>query len=213
MSDRKTLIVDVQSRLSDWTSVDDFSKTRREIDDKLGGLAALRSNGSAKLGFWRDAWVAETYAKLTNASAVRLVTSQRPDFELQYRDDIKAFEATEIDRPGRRRGDEFEASLLAKAAGLCDIADDPPENWLTPKTAEAALKAASQSKANKPYPAECGLVIYLNWSFYAFDNFEARAIECVMSSATSVAASAFCTVDILWQSRLYRVWNNGKALF
>lgn len=46
-----------------------------------------------------------------NADEVHLIADERPDFALGWKGRFSFFEATEADRPGRRRGDEFKQHI------------------------------------------------------------------------------------------------------
>lgn len=54
--------------------------------------------------FFRDARIAAWFARHRNATRVRLLSEERPDFEIEIAGEVISYEATEADRKGRRRG-------------------------------------------------------------------------------------------------------------
>ena len=77
---------------------------------------------------------------------VRLVASQRPDFEIRIDGQIQQFEATEADIEGRRRGDEPDDPYLRP---------DPVENWRRRFEAihSSSARSSSRQEAGKGLPA------------------------------------------------------------
>src|SRR4051812_16851751 len=58
----------------------------------------------------RDAWIVGTYADLAHADEVRLPSDEWPDGLVRFGARAINIEATEIQEPGRRRGDEYRAT-------------------------------------------------------------------------------------------------------
>src|SRR4051812_14589822 len=92
-----------KTELSGWTSTAAF---RTRVDQIARGIPRKIFFRQGGLAFLRDAWTASRVGCALPSDAVRLVTSQRPDFEIRIDGQILRFEATEADIDGRRRGDE-----------------------------------------------------------------------------------------------------------
>ncbi|WP_374391560.1 hypothetical protein [Sphingopyxis sp.] len=137
----------------------------------------------------------------------RLHPEERPDFEIALDEITYRYEATEVDRPGRLRGLEFDQIVQLAAADKSTVMPDPEENWLTPERATSALDEACRKKVSKGYSADCGLVIYLNWSDYGFHHDQ---IVGTFGNATAAASTTFASVDILWAGELFEVWSLGR---
>ncbi|GAA0267529.1 hypothetical protein GCM10009127_04050 [Alteraurantiacibacter aestuarii] len=153
--------------------------------------------------FWRDAWIAAEFGKLSKADQVRLLHPEPfPDFAARFGSLTRHFEATEAMLP-RRRGDEYREDLEAHSAGQTVLREHPSEQWLTASTTYTLLKRAAAKKAEKPYAPNCSLIIYLNESDYGS---EGQQIEEQFKSATEIAARRFQSVHILWGSKLHTVW-------
>lgn len=171
--------------------------------EELGSLAVFTQHGT---NFWRDAWVASKAAHYLNATEVRLLDPLPfPDFALYFENDERAFEATEILRWDRRRGDE----LKAMAERGETIISHPEDQWLTPESAMKFLSRASEKKARKPYAQDCGLVIYLNETDYDLDRQE---ILSTFVKSTKAAGEVFESVDILFSDKMWRTWVNQKPV-
>jgi hypothetical protein len=95
-----------RAELSQWLQPDVF---RSRVDELI---APLFRRGlffrQAGLMFLRDAWIASRVSMALSSDSVRLVSAERPDFEIAHEGQIRQFEATEADMDGRRRGDEPE---------------------------------------------------------------------------------------------------------
>ncbi|MEJ0011149.1 MAG: hypothetical protein WDM94_00715 [Bauldia sp.] len=160
---------------------------------------------AAGMTFARDAWIASRVARGLDATRVRLVPDNWPDFEIEVDGTSISFEATEVDLPDRRRSDEYRAV----AAGTTPrMTHDPVEAWAA-RAAQipAALQTAARSKAAKRYPPTADLVIYLN-----IDERGIRHEQIVddLSENTKEASRAFRRVWVLWKATLYLVWDNGR---
>ena len=106
-----------KTELSSWMRPSAF----RDRIDEIANLTPRRTFfHQAGLTFLCDAWIASRVADAMPSDVVRLVSSERPDFEIRSNGQIQQFEATEADMDGRRRGVEPERSHLQP---------DPVENW------------------------------------------------------------------------------------
>jgi hypothetical protein len=82
-----------RAELSEWAQPDVF---RSRVDELKGPLFRnrlfFRHRG---LTFLHEAWIAGRVATALSCDAVRLVSADRPDFEIEYEGQIQQFEATE----------------------------------------------------------------------------------------------------------------------
>lgn len=180
-----------------------FSSLVDRCYEELGSLAVFTQHGT---NFWRDAWVASKAAYYLNATEVRLLEPiPFPDFALYFGDVEQVFEATEIIRSDRRRGDE----LKGMAERGDTILSHPEDQWLTPESAGRLLSLASEKKARKRYAQDCGLVIYLNETDYDLKRQETLS---TFVKSTRAAGEVFQTVDILFSERMWRTWVNQKPV-
>lgn len=173
----------------------------RELDARISPYDFWASG----MAWLRDAWCARTFAELTSAKVVGLVTDQRPDFEVGYRNGLHLrFEVTCADLPGRKIALEekrdWDAGITTRL--------DPGKNWKVRRQAiPAALEAASVRKKRKAlkglYPPKTNLLIYLNLGTY--DNWRDE-IEVELVEHTSVVRPYFNSIWVLWSGRLHRVW-------
>jgi hypothetical protein len=150
------------------------------------------------IAFGRDAFVAGKSAAALAVDAVRLCPDTWPDFELRCDGDVHQYEVSEADLEDRRRGHEYKAASSEPqfddwAARVCHVPD--------------ALRSAATTKAGKRYPKSAGLVIYLNIGDYGWKR---KEIEAAMHEATSPAKDAFREVWVLWDGRLYLVWDQSE---
>ena len=156
--------------------------------------------------FAREMWVAARFAIAIGANRVRLLEDDWPDFEIESDNHVDQFEVTEVDLPGRHRGDEYKAVAAGQKPR---ISDDPVEAWIArADLIPNALQSAALRKGTKGYPPTANLVIYLN-----IDEWDIRHNEIIASfaSQTKPAAAAFRQVWVLWKSTLYLVWENGQT--
>ena len=161
----------------------------------------------AGLGFFRDAQRALNFATLLRAEKVRLTATDPPDFELQISGEIRAFEVTEADIPGRKRGDEYKEKRRLRTSGGPVVRHLTAEEMPSSQVVASILKRAAERKTDDRYLPEWGFLIYLNvWNFGA----ERNEVEAVMHEATTVVKDRFSTVWILWQDAAYRIWDNGQ---
>ncbi len=143
-----------------------------------------------------------------DASEVRLVEGEWPDFELMFDDSIEPFECTEADVPDRKRGQEYQEAEERVGQNSLYVEDDPVENWIArAETAPEALRIAAERKAGKAYASKAQLLIYLNISEFGIRQEE---IEGCFLKSTKPAKDAFITVWILWKATAYKVWDKAQ---
>jgi hypothetical protein len=188
------------SNLSEWSEPDAFAAQVEEIRVTPGFREAVFKQ--AGLVFFRDAWVAGRVATYLRPKRVRLCSNVRPDFELDLDGEIKKYEVTEADEPGRKRGDEPIKSV---------VEPDPVEAWRERFEAiRPAVTAVIVKKTKKLYAADTQLVIYVNLGCYGA--YLDEGIE-VLRNATEPAKDHFREVFTYWEGNLYRFWTLGKSDF
>lgn len=190
-------IKELKKRLAEWQKPQNMAAIIDDVMESLGSSTLFNQGG---LAFLRDAWIASEFGGLRQAEWVRLVDDAWPDFELRIDGKKEAYEATEVDDPTRRRGDEYRDNLG-------EIVDGPVEDWIA--AAEQAanwIAAACQKKADKRYVGRANLVVYLNLSEYGIRQ---KEVEACFPSATQVVKDDFEAVWVLWKKRTYLVWCNG----
>lgn len=193
-----------QEWLREWRRINDFAAELDRIQAEHGDRA-IEAPG---LGFYRDAWIGVRCAQATGAVRVRL-GADPPDIELGYPDGREmALEAVEALRAGRRRGDEIREDRAKEAAGESTLRCVPGESWPSSAEVLAALAQCAAAKAQKRYPADTVLAIYLNVGDW--DN-ERVSIEAGMPAALKVATSTFAAVWILWHGRRYTIDRAGRV--
>ena len=187
------------SELSEWTPTDVFRAHIDQIAQAIPRNTFFRQGG---LAFLRDAWIASRVAWALPSDMVRLVSSERPDFEIQIGGQIEQFEATEADIEGRRRGDEPDDPYPQP---------DPVENWRRRFEAiPEALDRVVAKKLKKDYLPEVNLAIYVNLGCYGAYVNEGLPI---LRDHTAPARTKFKRVFVLWEGCLYKFWEEGKYQF
>ena len=136
----------------DWQSPESL-RDLAESDSLLLGLDALKRRGKD----FREAFAASRFALHRRATSVRLIKprdgSQTPDFAMLLNKQELWFETTEIDRPGRRRGDEpFQSGFVAYADG----------EWTSPDELGPVVTERVAAKVSKTYDKCDGLLIWFN---------------------------------------------------
>lgn len=182
--------------MSQWQAPAKFEQRVDELRCKAGPFQFFND---PHIAFGRDAFVAGKTATAITADAVRLCPDAWPDFELRSGGgDVQQYEVREADVEDRRRGDEYRAA-----------SSEPQfDDWVARVGhVPDALRRAAAAKAGKGYPKTAGLVIYLNLSEYGWKR---KEIEAVMHEATSPAKDAFREVWVLWDGRVYSVWNKSE---
>lgn len=196
------------TRLATRQTPDQMSHILTEISDRFQVRVLIAS----RLGFYRDAWTACTFAKALQASSVRLLwPAERPDFEIGTEAGLQQFEAVEADYSDRDppRGDEYKAIVDRLDAGELIVEDYPESEILTSDLAAPILDIAARSKSDGRYPPHCNLVIHLNPSDMGWHQTE---IEACMVAATAAARDHFAEVWVLWKGVAYHTWRQGEAV-
>lgn len=169
-----------------WQSPKDF----REALDRLEATQGDYLLTDPHAGFYRDAFCAELFATLMNADLVRLVAGERPDFQISVGGSELAFEFTEADTPGRKRGHDVQERRKRRVPGQPFVENIPDEDLLTPEQADVALRAAADKKDRSVYDPSWGLVILLNPVEFGAHQ---QAIENLMMGATAAVRNRFAS--------------------
>ncbi|MFO1126339.1 MAG: hypothetical protein U1E25_14415 [Methylocystis sp.] len=178
---------------------------KAEVDQLRRQMGGEDFFNQAGLDFARDAWGAAKFGCGRSASLVRLHGGERPDFEIQFVDGkIEAFEFTEAQVRGRRRGTEYENTAPSTE-------EWPVEKWPTKDQIFEIVRDAASLKREKarklaargtPYQQGVGLFIYLNiFDFWNED--EQKNIVYLMGDAVRPAKDEFCSVWVSWHGALY----------
>ncbi|MBR1198979.1 hypothetical protein JQ634_28410 [Bradyrhizobium sp. AUGA SZCCT0240] len=195
----KDSLVAWKTELSEWAASEVFRTRIDQIARSIPRGTFFRQGG---LAFLRDAWIASRVACALQSDMVRLVTSPRPDFEIQVDGQTLQFEATEADMEGRRRGDEPDDPHPRM---------DPVENWRRRFEAiPAALDRVVSRKLKKEYPPGVSLAIYVNLGCYGAFIEEGLPI---LRDHTAAARAKFKSVFVLWEGYLYKLWEEGNPRF
>ncbi|RZN35605.1 hypothetical protein [Bradyrhizobium sp. Leo121] len=188
-----------EAELANWMQPPEY---RHRLDEILRSIPRSIFFRQAGLTFLRDAWIASRVADALSSDAVRLVSADRPDFEVQTKGQIDQFEATEADMDGRRRGDEPNGSAIRQ---------DPVEDWRKRFEAiPAALDRVISKKLSKEYRPDTNQVIYINLGCYGAYVDEGLPI---LRKGTFPAKDAFRHLFVLWEGTLYRFWEDGAYAF
>ena len=189
--------------LHGWLPIAEFAEALERLETTQGDYLLT----DPRAGFYRDAYTANEFARLMGADLVRLVAGERPDFEVDLAGAVHAYEATEADTPGRKRGREIQEQRKLTIPGQPLVTDFPVEDWLTPDQADSALRTASERKSKRTYDPNCGLVILLNPVEFGAHQ---AAIEATMANATAAVRNRFSAVWVMWKGVAYCTWRNGK---
>lgn len=130
-----------------------------------------------RMGWAKEAWIANRYGTRVGAEGVRLLRADPPDFEVIFSaGGTHRCEAVEVVRPGRRRGDE-----LRQARNQPWLANTPipiPEDeWMDHTAALQAVDEQITRKAAKGYPERYVLAIYVNLGFIKNDQAFRRGLS------------------------------------
>lgn len=190
----KQQIAQHQEWLCCWHAPDHMLKYVDKLIDTIGSVDFFTQAG---LAFLRDAWAGAKFGVAREATAVRLVGGEWPDFEIEVNNAVELFEFTEADLPERKRGEEYRA---ASDAGF-PIEDDPVEDWEErAKLVPQALMIAVSKKTWKQYSKKVNLLIYLNIDEYGIRE---REIEASLGSSIAAARECFADIWLLWKDRVY----------
>ena len=96
---------DLIQSLYEWQTPDEMATRVEELGSILGNDAMQRRGRD-----YREGYIAARFAKTAEQDGVRLLreTSEgtTPDFEVRKANDVRRYETTEADVPGRRRQEE-----------------------------------------------------------------------------------------------------------
>lgn len=190
-----------------WRTPDEVFDQYDRIVDHMGD-ADLFSQAGADFLF--EAWAAATFVRLRGGELCRLVPAHEhwPDFQTRIAGRIERWEFTEVDVPGRRRGDEYRKRREHEPPGQSIVWDDPVEAWIQrAEKAPAAIRQRCEAKAAKRYSGQAGLLIYLNIGEFGIRQHE---IEASFEDSTAAVKEVFAEVWILWKGKLYCIWRGGQ---
>lgn len=181
-----------------------MSAYAERVIDQLGDSDFFNQAG---LEFVREAWIAGQFGEMRKAESVRLLSEERPDLALRFRDGREErYELVEADI-ARKRGDEYQRAETENVR----ISDGPASKWATATQVFEATTKAAEKKAERaenlqrsgtPYPAGTSLLIYLNVSEYGSHE---REIESTFCAAVIAARKWFSSIWILWKAQAYQV--------
>ena len=186
-----------------WLPPKDFREALNRLETAQGDHLLT----DPRAGFYRDAFCAELFATLVGADLVRLMAGERPDFQINIAGSESAFEVTEADTPGRKRGQDVQERRKRRVPRQPFVEDFPYEDWLTPEQADIALRTAADKKDRSVYDPSWGLVILLNPIEFGAHQ---QAIEELMVSATAAVRNRFASVWVLWKGVGYNTWQDGQ---
>lgn len=159
------------------------------------------------LNFVREAYVGAELGIIRGASSVSLVSAERPDFELHFVGRTELYEVVEVDRLGRKRGDEYKA--LAEAGW--PTRSWPIEEWASGEQAYQSIRTMAEKKAKRaeeltakrtPYPAQTRLLFYVNLVDFGAHS---KEIEDAFQAAVEPSRKWFSSIWVLWKNRAYQV--------
>lgn len=138
----------------EWQLPERMASSVDALREDLGHQAMLRPGRE-----YREAFIAARFALHRNAELVRLIVPKAeptPDFAIQLAGQELWFETTEVDRPGRRRGEEYKDGVPQTTQLV------PGNEWVTPEEYLAVIGTAVLAKARKAYEKCDGLIIWSN---------------------------------------------------
>jgi hypothetical protein len=177
-----------------------FRSRVEEIHAQIRGKTFFNQPG---VQFLRDAWIASRVATGLSAGQVRLWPGNQPDFEVVVGAKALLFEATEADKPGRKRGDEYLQSEE-------EARPDPVSEWrqrfeMIPKALEKAI--SKKVKKHTLYPPGTNLIVLINLGCYRVSLSEGVPL---LYQHTSAAKRVFRGVYALWEGYLFHCWGGGE---
>jgi len=156
-----------------------------------------------------DAFIAGKLAVIRNThepTRVRLVKAEAPDFELNVQGEIEPFEATEADRAGRRRGDEYRLAAENREQGLPKELEmfSPSEEM---ERAREAIPRVIENKAKKLYSPPPHLVVLVNLTTFG----EIPPVP-ELVDLTAQFQNSFASIWLVWGHRAVRTWPDPLQL-
>jgi hypothetical protein len=176
---------------------------RSRVDEIHKGIGGKTFFNQPSVQFLRDAWIGARVATAMGAEHVRVWEGNQPDFEVVVGGQALLFEATEADKPGRKRGDEYLQNEQK-------MEPDPASEWRKRfEIIPAAVETAVSKKLGKHalYPAGTNLIVLVNLGCYRAYLREGIPL---LYRHTSLAKNAFKGVYVLWEGSLYHCWDDGR---
>ncbi|MEM8854795.1 MAG: hypothetical protein AAGD34_13920 [Pseudomonadota bacterium] len=197
----KTELSGVNARILEETDPVNLKEIVGSVWEAMGYEFFQQSNMNLIL----EAWVAADTAIIVGADTVQMVAADRPDCVLSWGGNGRAYEIVEVDRLGRKRGDEYQSlkveDHLPSTSGRLIAA----RTYCTLRE----LKPRIEGKIAKWYSPDVGLLAYLNLS--DFDRHRSRVIDNILSSAR-LAREAFPSVLVHWQCEVFRFDETGEFI-
>lgn len=199
---------ELERRFHQWQSAGDMISLADAAHGRIGSAIHATQAG---LTFLREGFVAGHFANcFSKIESIRLFETQRPDFEMRFRDgSVRAGEITEADRPGRRRGDEYRG-LPHPAPIVFEPVDQQADEHTCLAVGPQALYDACNRKADGRYAPNTDLVVYFNFPVEWYDRRRRLAGQFFLNS-TVAAKDHFSNVFVLWESEVYWMWKDGQA--
>lgn len=192
-----------QAWLSEWRTPEGAGMYISDVNDHMGSTAFLSQPG---LTFLREMYLASKFAAARGLSEIRLITGERPDFEVRGVEGIERFECVEADLADRKRSEEYrEAEDATRPFEL--YVEDPMDDFdVEIRQIPTALRTAAKSKAGKGYSPDTCLLIYLN-IYSAGCNL--GAVSASFRADTAASKGHFAGTWVLWAGKAfgpYHVW-------
>jgi hypothetical protein len=185
----------------EFLTLSDPEEFRARVDKIIAPLSGETFFNQAGLQFLRDAWIASRVSTALSADKVRLLPTERPDFEVVSHSTPRHFEATEADFPGRRRGDEYRTERP-------ESEPDPVSQWRRRfEAVPVAVGSVISKKLAKPYASDVSLVIKVNLGCYGAYMDEGAVI---LQRECRAAKDAFFEVFAIWEGVLFSFWKQGR---
>ncbi|MBR0895785.1 hypothetical protein JQ616_12550 [Bradyrhizobium tropiciagri] len=181
-------MADARKALEQWQTPDDF---RAKLKDFMPLVKSSVLFNKPNAQFLLDAVTIAELFKYRPLKSVRLANQH--DGEAKDENGMFDIEVTEIQRPGRRRGDEYRE----ESPKVTHVPFDPNLG----QTVAAELANGVQKKADKKYAAKPLLLVYLNLGDAVG---ELRTeVEAAINDTKKRHADAFREVCVIWNGKLY----------
>ncbi len=190
----RTAIAELKRQLSEWQSPVTMLDVIRPIESET-------LFNQAGLDFLRDALTGAEFCRIRRVRELRLppAAERWPDFEIRHGGVVEQFEAVEVDDPERERGLEYRSSYKQP--------DEPTYDYLSyVDKITGWIEMACRKKVEKQYSKGASLIIHLNASDYG----SRPRMPYSFPEATKLAKDHFKSVRVLWKTKVYRAWRNGK---
>ena len=194
-----------ESWYTQWHEPDEFISKVCTAHSIVGNLEIWRPKNRPLL----DAWIAGEFTAIRNTferCKVRLIRDDFPDFEVQLEHGEERFEATEADKNGRRRGDEFREAEEKRRSGQSPARDAEYDQLRT--YAISAITRAIARKVNKCYSEKVNLIVYVNiFQFFC----EPLSVE-MIRTITEPGREHFTSIWLLWNTKAIRAWPQYRCI-